>query len=341
MFSSLLKSLLLATAVSFFSGCQNTDLSSAGTPLKKAEAEARNGNWENAEKLYLESLKASEKNASTTDATRKKLARFYYDYAISMGTQADKAQNPESYTKALALLKKAEEQDPKLAIRCASAQERFEKELKAMQYRAATSLATLDPNAKGREDKIAVLKKQGQTLSAAGSYDDAIKKFEEILRLDPYNQDAARELKKIHGKSLEIAKERSAATRAEAMAETEWRKVAPIQRKDEEPGSQPSAGTKAPMPEENPFNSQLFEEISFKDAPLAEAMLKLEKDYKNRVPEAPVSIQFQGMNPADPKWPAITFATKKISLKETLDSICAGLGLKYELRGQLIVISPK
>ena len=81
--------------------------------------------------------------------------------------------------------------------------------------------------------------------------------------------------------------------------------------------------------------------LAFKDTPLDKALSQLEKMISGIVGKG-IHFKYQGFNPADDKWPPITFQASNIPPKDALKAICDAMALDFSFNGpKEAVLKPK
>ena len=316
----------IALSVYFLSGCTSVspEYQQMQNFVKTAKSAVKNDNYESAAKSYMQAIIAAEDLApDKVHALKKSLANVYIDWSRSIYWKAKTAKNPDLFKKAVFLCEKAADVHPKYRIRCGIYISKFKKEMTSMKFRNNSSADTLLPDRKEREYKIALLQKQGHTLRREKRYMLAKAKFEEILKIDPFNLNATREIKKIMQTVSQVGKKRQEADQSVKMAEVEWKNVEPIASKEEAMESAErdvEAGTK--------LQSKLalikIRKLDFKETPLDQVFNSLQKTISHSL-GSDFKFEFKGFKPTDPDCPPITFQAKKIPADDAIKAICDGL----------------
>ncbi len=159
---------------------------------------------------------------------RKRISECYYYWAATIADEAEKLSSQERYDEAIALCEKAKEVSPAQAEVMDARIEviKLQKEATARRNEFTPESMGYDP--KAMEYSIAVLMKQGDRLFYAEQYDKARDKYEEVLRLDPTNSNAAHGVIACSVRSSRVAKERALNTHNMAMAGAAWNIVIPL-----------------------------------------------------------------------------------------------------------------
>src|SRR5208337_4546497 len=75
------------------------------------------------------------------------------------------------------------------------------------------------PEFDAKKDQIKRLFREGKILMNSGQYDEAEQRFEQILLLDPYNEDASALMKSLNKERIQIAQGAEDATRVHRLWE--------------------------------------------------------------------------------------------------------------------------
>ena len=317
---------LTMTLLFFLNGC--TSLSPEDKLLqesmKTAEDALKNDNYDAAAKAYIQAIVTAEDVApEKVYDIKKSLAQNYIAWSRSIYWAAKTEKKPELFTKAIFLCEKAAEIHPKYKVRCMTYISKFKQEMAGMKFQNATSVDALIPDRKERNYKIAILKRQAALLDKERRYMLAKDKFEDILKIDPYNIEAARAIKKIAQKLASAGEERQEADTAVQMAEHKWRKVEPVASK-EEAMEATRRDVEAGVKLQERLSEIKIRQIDFKDEPLDKAFNSLNKTI-TRLMHKDFQFEFKGFNPVDPDCPPITFQAKDIPADGAIEAICNGL----------------
>ena len=316
----------MAVTVYFLSSCASVspEYQHMQDSVKTAKSAIKNDDYESAAKSYMQAIIAAEEVApDKVYVLKKSLANVYIDWSRSIYWKAKTAKNPDLFKKAVFLCEKAVEVHPKYRTKCGIYISKFKKEMKSMKFSNQSSADTLLPDRKEREYKIALLQKQGHTLRREKRYMLAKAKFEEILKLDPFNLDATREIKKIMQTVAEVGEKRQEADQAAKMAEVEWKKIEPIASKEEAMESaerEVEAGAKL----QSDLASIKIKKLDFKDTPLDLVFNNLQKTIAHSL-GSDFKFEFKGFKPTDADCPPITFQAKEIPADAAIKAICDGL----------------
>ena len=333
--------LTLASVLILFSGCVSTtpEYKSMQTSVKNAKEALKKDNYDTAVKSYIQAIITAEDAApNKVTSLKKTLARTYISWSRSIYWQAKTKKDPELFKRSIFFCEKATEVYPKYRTKCNIYISKFKREMSMMKFKRATSVDTLLPDKRERNYKIVMLQKQGNTLKRERRYMMAKAKFEDILRIDPYNLEAARAIKKIMNELAEIGRKRKEMDVSAKMAEVEWKNIEPLASKEEAMEAarrEVESGVKL----KKRLEELQIGQLDFKDAPLDKVFDELEKKI-TRLLRKDFQFKFKGFKPTDANCPPITFQGKNIPAKGAIQAICSGLKL-FPLYSKTSVIIEK
>lgn len=214
-----------ATANSFIS--QGNDLFMAGSYKDAARQYAQAA-------YIFDSLKEnSEHFREKAGKTRELIARCYYYLAQETALKAHEESNANGLENAIALCKEAitiypasaEEMNQRIAI--------YEKMRVAAQRRNRLSEDQVMPDKDERNYKISVLLKQAKILYYTGQYEQARKRYQEVLLLDKLSPEAIQGARAADLQIKKAAQNRRRITHKEAITEAAWESVLPINKHED------------------------------------------------------------------------------------------------------------
>ena len=309
---------------------------------KAAEHADKVDDYPTAAKRYLDALAiASANNLDSVPELKRKLSDTYINWARTLYWKAKTDKDPAPLAKAIELCGKASEANPRLSRKCDVFIEKFQKDLKSLEYQQTTSLDTIDPHRAERGLKIATLMRQGEAFAKDGQFSKALEKFNDVLALDPYNLQATLNAKKALKEITRIGKERRGVTEQSRNAETEWKNVEAIAKRRaamEDAARRYDAKNKF----DDKIEQTVIKQIVFKDTPLDQALSALEKEIAKAL-GTNFKFKYQSFSPADnKKWPPITFEAEDIPVKDAIKAICDAMALEatYDM-GDTVTLHPK
>lgn len=232
------------------------------------------------------------------------------------------------------------------------------------------------PEFAAKQDNIRKLFREGRILMTSGQYDEAEKRYKQVLLIDHYNEDAYKNLQELNDLRSEIANEGVDATRrlrlwqvTEAWIPTPGSEVKLPQPKD---AAQPiSVDVAAKEKIEHKLRSIKFPEISFREAAISDVVEFLSKESAKLDPDkegvnivlgpglagsatapapapapAPAGVEGVAPAPAAPAVPAaaggktITLSLRNVPMDQALKYVTSLAGLKYRLESSAVVLLP-
>ena len=333
--------LTLAGVFILLSGCVSTtpEYKSMQASVKNAKLALKKDNYESAVKAYIQAVITAEDAApDKVSSLKKSLAQTYISWSRSIYWQAKTKKNPELFKRSIFFCEKAAGVYPQYQKNCNIYISKFKRAMSEMKFKRAISVDSLLPDKRERNYKIAMLSKQGNALKRERRYMMAKAKFEDILRIDPYNLEATRSIKKIMQQVAEIGRKRKEMDDSVKMAEVEWKNVEPLASK-EEAMEAAKREIESSVKLQNRLAKIKIRQLDFKDAPLNKVFTELERKI-TRLLHKDFQFEFKGFKPNDPNFPPITFQGKNIPAKGAIQAICNGLKL-FPLYSKTSVIIEK
>ena len=201
--------------------------------VRKANAAFQEGKFLEACKLYIAAKKEFEKFNSSV-FTRKiaycdrNIALCYNEQAGHDMAEADKLAAANDFEGAIKICKEAIKYCPERAEQLESRITFYEKRKIAHDFERSTSIEVLNPEAGAQEYQIQVLLEQGRKLAARNEFAKAIRKFNDVLLIDPYNDDANQNLLACYNRVKDLGNDRRYNTRYRMISEAAWKMSSPI-----------------------------------------------------------------------------------------------------------------
>jgi general secretion pathway protein D len=288
---------------------------------------------------------------------------------------ADAAYRAGDNAKAKQLAEKALQYDPRnrsaesLVVKIKQAEAQAKERAARMVAEKEEVTPATAPEFIAKKEQIKKLFREGKILLNSGQYDEAEKRFQQVLLLDPYNADANVLLNEINTARYGISQEAADLARTRRLWEITQGWVPPISREVEIPKpvaeGQPIADQavrQARLTEK--LNKIIFPELSFRDALITDVVRFLSDESRRYDPDkVGVSIVLQpGVGealaaPAPMPAPegetgaaapaptaggrGITLSLRNIPLIEALKYITGVAGLKYRVEASAVIILPK
>ena len=201
--------------------------------VRKANAAFHKGEFLAACKLYIEAKKEFQKFSSSFFARNtahcdKLIARCYNEQALRDLAEAEKLAGNNDFDGAVKICREAIKYCPERAEQLEARIAFFEKSKLAYDFERSTSVDALKPDAGKQEYQIQVLLEQGRKLVSRGEYSKAIRKFNDVLLIDPYNDDANQNLLACYNRVNELGNDRRYNTAWRMMSEAAWKFSSPI-----------------------------------------------------------------------------------------------------------------
>ncbi|MBQ7395626.1 MAG: hypothetical protein IJW08_03700 [Lentisphaeria bacterium] len=201
--------------------------------VAKANKAFQNGEFMAASKLYIEAKKEFQKFNSAIFAKKtafcdRYIALCYNEQALVDMKEADKLAESNDYDGAVKLCKEAIKFCPERAEQLEARINFYEKRKVAFEFENSTSIDTLKPDHRNQEYQIQVLLEQGRKLAARNEYAKAIRKFNDVLLIDPYNDDANQNLLACYNRVKVLGDNRRYNTHYRMISEAAWKFSSPI-----------------------------------------------------------------------------------------------------------------
>ena len=208
-----------------------------------------------------------------------------------------------------------------------------------------------------KRDQIKKLFREGKILMGSGQFDEAEKRFQQILLLDPYNDDAHTLLEKLNTARLGFAEQAADKSRTERLWDVSREWVQPISSRVEPPkpgATTPVAAESAALARtRDKLNRIILPEVNFREAPITD-VIKLFVDESRRLDEPTKegvnfvlqSEQIGGTNAAPrnvslnlhniPLIEALRYATSEVGLEFRIERNAVLVGVGLAQAGQMI-----
>jgi general secretion pathway protein D len=345
---------------------------SARRLIDQAQKSYSAGNYQDATAKLEEAVKLLPR-AKVTEADRTRalhmLTDSYYRLADSAFRAGDTAQ-------ARMLAQKALEYDPNNR----SAEGIIVKVKKAETEAHAGITQPTEPEALdktpdfiAKKDQIKKLFREGKILMNSGQFDEAEHRFQQILLLDPYNEDASVLLKSVSMARTDIAVTAGDAARTRRLEEVVEAWVPPISRELQAPKSLPPTGVldrdaarQAAITEK--LNKIIIPEINYREAVVSDVITFLSEESRRLDPDkAGVNIVLSGGISAPPPAPTpttpptaaggtepqpttpsggelegrkITLSLREVPLIDALKYVTTLAELKYRIESSAVIVLP-
>lgn len=263
--------------------------------VREANANFEQGRYQDAIGGYLEAVKLlrgfdTEIFAARVEICRSQIAKCYYNMAQDAVSQAKDRMQAQDFEEAIRLLKQAIEYCPEEEKSLRETIAEFEKRHAAAVLRNETGTEALLPDKLGQDYRIQVLMRQGHELAQAGQLQQAIRKYQDILMIDPYNADALQNLRAVNLRSAKVADRRYADEHRKASAEMEWRWSTPILPEGETPvNNVVDSPVKKKDDEVGGINKKIrsiiIPRVDFEDVTIPTAIKFLQEESKRNDPE--------------------------------------------------------
>ena len=224
---------------------------------REAAKAYQGGEYQKAIDLYLQAIKIFDKLGSDPTVLKKKescklaISKAYYYWAEKLYFDAQASADAKRYDQAIKLCENAAEMWPAAKGRMEEAIARFKKLKASAEYEEKVSPDVVDSGRNARLYSIEVLLKQGDVFYADAQWDKARDKYEEVMSIDPFNVKAMDAIRRINLKLLEAGKRRTGVSRAEYIAETEWKMLTPLVPRISSGPAKTQAVRRSPHPRSN------------------------------------------------------------------------------------------
>lgn len=201
--------------------------------VEKANQLLIDGKYFEARDKYLEAIKAFEKFNSAVfkakiEQCRQQISRCYAYKAEEAILQADRYARARDFEEAIKVCKEAIEYYPEGASKLQAKIAEYEKNQARLLTQSESSTEKLLPSKSSQDYQIQVLMEQGIQLESVSEYGKALRKFEEILLIDPFNAEALHNIRAIHRRVSKVGLKRYGDMHRRTMAEVEWKYAIPI-----------------------------------------------------------------------------------------------------------------
>lgn len=233
---------------------------------------------------------------------------------------------------------------------------------------AGESNPAATPEFLAKRDQIKKLFREGKIMLNSGQLDEAERRFQQVLLIDPYNEDAHVLIGQVNSQRYSIAQTGADETRARRLWEVTDAWIPPLGREVQVPkpgeGAGPIGAVAARQAEmTKKLNSIVIPDINFRDAVITDVLRFLSDESRRLDPEKiGVNIVLQlgepGAAPAptpgpegtpapapemtgDPSTRKVTLALRNIPLVEALRYVTSIAGLKFRVEPSAILVLPK
>ena len=178
----------------------------------------------------LQKLKYSggEKFRDRIEVCKKRIAECYQQKAEAAIRRADKKLTGNDFEEAINICTEAMEYCPERREELQKKIEYYTIRRNAALEREKVGISKLDPKHSLQAYEIQLLLEQGRALANRKQYVQARRKFEEVLLIDPFNEDAIQNLLGVNNRIRKDAKIRANATARRMTGKVEWDGAIPI-----------------------------------------------------------------------------------------------------------------
>lgn len=253
------------------------------------------GEYDKAVDLYLEARKDLEQFYAVhkLDRIKKKIvscteavARIYFSWAQKLYFEAEKLAEESKYNEAIDKCRKAIELHPASKEKLEKIITAYELKRDGLAYKNKLKEADI-PESDARN--IQLLLRQGGQFYKTGQWDKARNKYQEVIILDPYNEEAISQLHKVSLKLMEAGKMRQQLMRKARVAAAQWEQVIPLIRLDSsssmpaEQGGVAKSGSEAKIRDK--LRNIIVDVVNFEEVPVPIAINFLREKSKAGDPE--------------------------------------------------------
>ena len=253
--------------------------------------------FEQARDCYIQAQKKFEQFSTTEFRERvaycqRMIKQSYIEKAKEAMRIADERAVSQDFEEAIKLCEEAIKYCPEEREALQAKIEFYRKRQTAAQQREDLATSKLMPNYSREEYDIQVLLQQGRELANAGEYSRALRKFQEVLLIDPFNADALQNVLATNTLIGRIGKVRFANTLRKMTGEVNWKFAIPIT-----PDSDGEVGTdllfdgpvsqveKEESALQKKLNSIIIPRIDFDNVSIASAIKNLSDQSRRLDPE--------------------------------------------------------
>lgn len=251
--------------------------------------------------------------------------------------------------------------------------------LEAKKPKAVVERPRLDktPGFLSKQDEVRVLFREGRMLMNSGQYDEAEKRYKQILLIDHYNEDAYKNLQDLNRLRYNAASEGVDATRRQRLwqvAEAWIPHTSGDIKAPEKPKAEPPEVSHTEREKiEHKLRVIKFPEVSFRDAAIVDVVRFLSDESRKVDPEepktgvdivlgpglstqpapAPAPVAAPPSAPGAPAAPVpapepsvpaggktITLSLRNVPMESALKYVCSLAGLKYRVESAAVVLLP-
>lgn len=200
----------------------------------------------------------------------------------------------------------------------------------AQEYVNDTSLEALDPRYKDRQIEIRKLLAAAEHLYKTKQYDLVRDKAEQVLVLDPYNEQAIFLLNKTYRRLYDIADQRLYNEMLKDRAATEWAWIESVPETTNFVREQPREYQSADKKLFDRMNSIILPNVSFRDIDVAKAIIYLRDESKSRDPQGK-GIDIVIMPAVTRSGKTVTLELDQIPMYEAVRYVCKQTGFAFQL----------
>ncbi len=308
-----------------------------------------------------------------TEWCREQISKCYIYRADEAILLAEERAQVRDFEEAIALCKEALVYAPECKPRLTAKITEYESRQGKALLIADTSAEKLLPNQKNQQYQVQVLLEQGRQLIKAGDYMNALKKFNEVLLLDPYNADALQNVRATYRKIDDVGHTRFANQFRQVIAEVEWKYANSKTNVDPRAASMIAADkikveTKL-TPLQEKLNNIIIPRIDFEDISISTAVKNLRDQSRQQDPEQlginiflmrgdtgvpaagapaaggegaapPAAPAAGGEGAAAPDEKRITLMIQEKSLMDAIVDLCNAGQLRYKIEKHAVVLAP-
>ena len=162
------------------------------------------------------------------DFCRRRISECYYNMADEAMKKADELATSYDFEEAVKLCREAQEYCPERREELAERIVFYEKRRDRAAERESVTPSKILPNLDAQNYQIQLLLEQGISLARRNEFAQARRKFEEVLLIDPYNEEATQNMLGIATRLRKAAVARANATARHLAGEVEWTGAIPI-----------------------------------------------------------------------------------------------------------------
>ena len=197
-----------------------------------------------------------------------------------------------------------------------------------------------------RRNQIKKLFREGKVLMGSGQFDEAEKRFQQILLLDPYNDDAHTFLERLNTARLGFAEEAAEKYRTEQLWKVSKGWIPPLGSQVEPPkpgAATPVAGESAALARiKDKLNKIILPEVSFRDATITD-VIRFFVDESRRLDEPTKEgvnfvLQSELAGASNAPVRLVSLNLHNIPLFEALRYAVSGAGLEFQIGPNAVVV---